>query len=88
MFVAVTYCDKQKFCLSQRLSAINKNSVCCSDSVQQTILKKIFNLFVVCNKEIGKKDKNKHPSKFEFHQRYQIALGYLITTIGTNQIDI
>ena len=35
------------------------------------------NLFVACNKEIEKKAKNKHPSKFEFHQRYQIALGYL-----------
>ena len=26
-------------------------------------------------KELGKKPKNKHPLKFEFHHRYQIALG-------------
>ena len=84
----MTQCDKQKFCLLQWLSATKENSVCRSDSVRQTILKKISNLFVACNKEIGKKAKNKHPSKFEFHQRYQIALGYLINTIGTNQIAI
>ena len=58
-----------KFSLSQWLSATNKNSGCrsgsvqkknsvyLSESVQQTILKKIFNLFVAHNKEIEKKQK-------------------------------
>ena len=45
--------------------------------MRQTILKQILYFFVACDKGIEKKAKNKHPSKFEFHQRYQIALGYL-----------
>ena len=76
-FFAVTQCDKQKIYLSQWLSATNKSNHCHSDSVRQTILKKNSNLFVASDKGIGKKPKNKHPFKFEFHHRYQITLGYL-----------
>ena len=78
LFVAVTQCDKQEIHLSQWLSATNKTNLCHSDSVRQTILKKKSNLFLACNKGIGKKAKNKHPFKFEFHHRYQITLGYQV----------
>ena len=78
LFVAVNHCNKQFFCLSQWFSATNKISVCHSDSVRRTILTTFFYLLVACDKTIVKKKaKNKHHSKFEFHQRYQIALGYL-----------
>ena len=76
-FVAVTQCDKQKNPLSQWLSATNKKILCRSDSVRQTIYKTKSISFVTCDKEIGKNAKNKHHTKFEFHHRYQIALGYL-----------
>ena len=66
LFVAVAQCHKPKFGLSQWLSATNNRE-------------KLSNFFVVCNKEIGKKAKYKHPSKFEFHQCYQIGLGYLFS---------
>ena len=36
---------------------------------------------MACDKGFGKKTKNKHPFKFEFHHRYQIALGYLFPTL-------
>ena len=56
-----------------------KNCVGRSDSVQQPILKKTSNFFVACKKEIEeKKPRNKHSYEFEFNQRYQIALGYLL----------
>ena len=76
-FVTVTQCNKQKNCLLQWLSATNKTNLCHSYPVQPTILKKLSNFFVPCDKQIGKKAKNKQPFKFEFHHRYQIALGYL-----------
>ena len=56
-------CNKQNFCLSQWISATNN-------------IDSIFYILVACDKRIVKKSKNKHNSKFEFHQRYQIALGY------------
>ena len=55
----------------------NKTNLCHRDSVQHTLLKKIYNLFLACDKGIGKKAKDKYPFKFEFHDRYQIAFGYL-----------
>ena len=45
--------------------------------VQQTILKKVSNFFVACDKGIGKKAKKNYLFKFKFHPCYQIALGYL-----------
>ena len=70
----------------------------CSDSVQQT--KFLFVTVTQCNKKycqkkiillvaydkgIGKKAKNKHPSKFEFHLHYQIALEYSMKTVISAQ---
>ena len=63
-------------------------------AVQQT--KFLFVTVTQCNKQYWqkssiykwhvtrnwKKAKNKHPSQFEFHQRYKIALGYLITNLS------
>ena len=46
-------------------------------AVRQTIVKKFTIFFVACNKELGQKAQYKHPSKFDFQQRYHIALGYL-----------
>ena len=78
LFVAVTQCDNM-FCLFFAVIQCNKqNFVCLSDSVQQTILTKNLYLLVASDKGIEKSQKKKkNPSKFEFHQRYQIALGYI-----------
>ena len=68
LFVAVIQSNKLNLRLSQWLSA-------------KTIFTNKFYLLVACAKGIGKKAKKKHPSKFEFHQRYQIALGYIFFNI-------
>ena len=61
--------QQTKICSSQWLSATDKTNLCCSDSIRQTILTKLYNIFMACYNGIGiKKHKNKHPFIFEFHQ--------------------
>ena len=73
-FVAVTQCDKQNKSLSQWLSATNNFE---------------RNIQFCCGmwKGIGKKPKNKHYFKIEFHHRYQIALGFLQNYMNLNKSE-
>ena len=72
-FVTGTLCNKQKLCLLQWLSVTNQTNLCRSDSVWQTTLKKISDLFVGCDKGI-----KINPKKHIFtYLNFTIALGYL-----------
>ena len=61
VFVTGTQCNEQNKFLSQRFGATNN-------------IEKKCNFFVACDKKI---EEEKSPFKFEFHHRYQIALGYM-----------
>ena len=69
IFVTVTQCNKQNKSLSQWVSATNN-------------IEQFFPFLCgMWPRNWETKPKNKHPLKFEFHHRYQIALEFLLEQI-------
>ena len=74
----MTQCDKQKICLLHWLSATNKNSVCCSDSVWQTIPKNYTISLSHITKKLEKMPKtNIHPN-VKFTSAIKLLWGTLV----------